>query len=242
MAFPVDPTQLALATAVMALGATVQGSVGFGLNLLAAPLLLLIDHRMVPGSVLIAAMSLVAMMTYRERSAVDFRGLGWAVAGRVLGTVAGAMTLASLSQRGISVGVGCVVVGAVVMSASGIHFGPTPRILVGAGLLAGFMGTTASTGGPPMALVYQHSAGATVRATLAGHFLIGAPMSLAGVAVAGRLGATEVMLGLALIPGVVIGFLASYFVAPILDRGFTRAAVLTVSAAAGLLVLVRELL
>ncbi len=70
----------------MTAGAAVQGSVGFGLNLLAAPLLVLIDARLVPGPVLVAAIALVAVMSWRERHAIDFGGLRWALLGRLAGT------------------------------------------------------------------------------------------------------------------------------------------------------------
>ena len=44
-----DATGLLLAFVVMTLGASIQGVVGFGANLLAAPLLALIDPQLVPG-------------------------------------------------------------------------------------------------------------------------------------------------------------------------------------------------
>ncbi len=50
-------TELALAIAVVALGAAVQGSVGFGANLVAAPLLTLIDPSLVPVPIVVAALA-----------------------------------------------------------------------------------------------------------------------------------------------------------------------------------------
>jgi uncharacterized membrane protein YfcA len=40
---------LVLAVVVVAVSAAVQGAIGFGLNLLAVPVLLLIDPSLVPG-------------------------------------------------------------------------------------------------------------------------------------------------------------------------------------------------
>jgi len=51
-----DATQMGLAAGAEALGVIVQGSVGFGLNVVAAPLLLLIDTRFVPVPSLITGL------------------------------------------------------------------------------------------------------------------------------------------------------------------------------------------
>ena len=46
--------EFAAATVVMALGSVLQGSIGFGLALFAAPLLALIDPHLAPGPLLVA--------------------------------------------------------------------------------------------------------------------------------------------------------------------------------------------
>ena len=43
----------------------------------------------------------------------------------------------------------------VCLSLSGLRLPPIRGVLVGAGALSGVMGTVASIGGPPMALLYQ---------------------------------------------------------------------------------------
>ena len=49
------PVDWLLVTVVMFVGAGIQGGVGFGMNLIAAPILLLIDPRLVPGPAVLAA-------------------------------------------------------------------------------------------------------------------------------------------------------------------------------------------
>jgi uncharacterized membrane protein YfcA len=103
------------------------------------------------------------------------------------------------------------------------------------------MGTTTSIGGPPIALVYQESDGPTFRSTLATYFALGASISLAALAVAGRLGSHELRLGMLLWPGVLIGFVLSKPLTRRLDDGWTRPMVLTISALAAMLLLAQEL-
>ena len=89
-----------------------------------------------------------------------------------------------------------------------------------------------------MALLYQHAPGPRVRGTLSSIFLIGALISLVALSLVGRFGRDELRLTLALLPGVLFGFVASRRIASRLDLGYTRRAVLTIATAAGLIVVV----
>ncbi len=137
---------------------------------------------------------------------------------------------------------GILVVAAVAMSALGLRARRTRWTLLGAGTLSGFMGTTTSIGGPPMAMVYQEDSGAIVRGTLSVFFAVGVAFSLVGLALVGRLGSWELVHALVLIPGAIVGFSVSNRTTHLLDSGYTRAAVLGVSGLSGCVVILRELL
>lgn len=128
---------------------------------------------------------------------------------------------------------------AVVISVSGLHVEPRPVSLLVAAALSGMMGTVASIGGPPMALLYQRAPGARVRGTLSSFFLVGTIISLTALSLVGHFGRDELQLSLLLLPGVLCGFVVSRRIAPRLDRGYTRPAVLTIAAGAGIIVIVR---
>lgn len=214
---------------------------GFGLNLIAAPVLALIDTELVPGPALVIALVLTVLMAVRERAGTEWWGVRWALLGRVPGTVVGALAVAALPDRGLAITFAVLVLAGVAMSASGVHMAPTRQNLIGAGALSGVMGTATSIGGPPIAMVYQRAAGATLRGTLSGFFAFGASMSLVVLTAVGEFGAADARHSLVLIPGLLAGFGISRFTAPVLDAGRTRVAVLTVSAASALAVLVKEL-
>jgi hypothetical protein len=180
-------------------------------------------------------------MLGREGRAVRREDLKWSLSGRVLGTGAAMAVLAAVPPARLGVLFGGLVLAAVGLSASGLHPPTTPRTLLGAGLLSGFMGTTVSIGGPPIALLYQGESGPRVRATLSAFFLVGTVLSLAGLHVVGRFGPTELWLGLWLLPGIVLGFLCSRRLTAWVDRGPLRVIILGVSAAAGLAVVIRTL-
>jgi uncharacterized membrane protein YfcA len=131
---------------------------------------------------------------------------------------------------------------AVVLSATGRRVPTLPSTLVAAGALSGVLGTAVSIGGPPMALLYQHESGPTIRSTLAAFFLVGVSLSLIGLHFVGRFGIVETLAAVTLLPGVLVGFWLSRRTARWLDRGYTRPAVLVVSAATSVLVILRRLL
>jgi uncharacterized protein len=223
-----------LATAIVTTGAALQGSAGFGFALLSSPVLAFVDQRLVPGPLIVAVTLLLGLTAWRERSAVDLRGLGWVLGGRVPGTALGALALTRLGERALSTALGLLVLFAVGLSIRSVRLQRKPPLLVFAGLVSGLMGTTAALGGPAVAVLYQHERGDLVRSTLATYFLVGAVMSMTALALVGRLGGREVMMGLSLMPGILVGFAASRRTGAWLDRGRTRTAVLLVAAIAGL--------
>lgn len=225
----------------MLVGAVVQGSIGFGLNLIAVPILVLVDPDLVPGPALIFAFVVTVLLAVRERRDIDVRGVRWAMYGRIPGSVAGALAVTVLSPRGLGLAVAGIVLVAVATIASGIHVEPTRGVLIGAGLASGVMGTASSIGGPPMAMALSGTRGAAMRGTLSAFFTLGTILSLALLAAFGELGTADVAAAAVLIPPLLVGFALSAFVAPHVDGERLRVAVLLVSSLAAVSVVVTTL-
>jgi uncharacterized membrane protein YfcA len=230
-----------LATVVVTIGAALQGSIGLGLGMFGAPMLLLVDPGFITGPLLCSALLLTMLLTHRERHAIQYADLGWALSGRLAGIGVGILVLAYLSPDRLRMGFGLLILVAVLMSASGLHMRTRPATLMAAGSLSGLMGTTISVGGPTIALIYQHSAGARFRATLSAYFVVGVSLSLVGLHLIGLFGGQQLVMTTALVPGILLGFFLSRHATRVLDAGYTRVAVLSVSAAAGVLVILRQL-
>ena len=210
------------------------------MGLIASPILILIDPRFVPGPILLSTTVLTVLLVCRERSAIDFHGIQWAMVGRLVGTVLASAILLVVSADQLVLLIGVFILSAVGMSLSGFRFDPVRPVLVVAGMLSGLLGTIASVGGPPMALVYQHAAGARIRSTMSGFFLLGTILSLGALWYVGRFDAYEIQLTLVMLPSVLTGFVLSKWTAVYVDRGYVRPAVLSVAAGAGLLVIIRQ--
>ena len=214
-----------------------QASIGFGMGILAAPVVALVDPSLIPGTLIMLASLVTLMVVIRERTAIDVRGTGWALVGRVPGTVAGALLLAAMPERALALAIaGVVLVGVLVTS---LGWAPTPRRrnLVLAGATSGVLGTATSIGGPPMALVWQRSTGAELRGTMSGFFLIGSVLSIAMLSLTGSIDGDTWRWFAFLVPATVIGYALSRWANRLLNPQRQRWTAIVVSAAgAGVLV------
>jgi uncharacterized protein len=227
-----------IALGTVAVGALTQGSLGFGFGMLAAPILAIVDDELVPGAVLVLGVTVAAIVAWQERGELDWRGIRWALVGRVLGTFLGVFAVSRLDAEHLAIVLGAFILVAVVLSVAGWHVRPTRSTLVGAGTVSGVMGTLTSIGGPPMALVYQRERAAQVRSTLAGFFLFGATLAIASLAVSGQFGRGELVDGIRLLPGLLLGVVASRRLGRYLDHGWTRPALLALCSVAAVVLIV----
>ncbi|MBS1265288.1 MAG: hypothetical protein MAG471_01129 [Acidimicrobiaceae bacterium] len=226
---------------VYCISVTVQGTVGFGANMLAVPILALINPDFVPGPVLLMNPLMNAIFTIRERGNVDRFGLTWALIGRTPGMLAGVLALTIVAEERLGTLFGVLVLLAVGMKVSGLHPTRNRRSLLIAGGLSGFMGTTVAVGGPPIALMYHDVPGAVMRATLSPYFLIGTPLAIGALAVAGRFGTGDLLIAAWLVPALLVGAAISHPLRGTMDRGWIAPAVYALSSAGALTLLIRSL-
>lgn len=229
----------AAAFAILTVGAAIQGVAGFGANLLASPLLVLLDPALVPGPLIVAAIPLVVLTALANRGEHPWRKLRWANVGQLGGAALGAWVLATIPTDSIEVLFAVVILIAVALSASGLGVRRTPATMAAAGSLSAFTGTTVGIGGPPIALVHAGAPGEELRAALSRFFVVGTAISLVALSLAGRFTPADAGAGLLLVPGTVVGFAASRRLAARLDRHRLRIVVLVLSGVAAAVALVR---
>jgi uncharacterized membrane protein YfcA len=226
---------------MVVIGSIIQGSIGFGLAAVVAPVLLLMNDIFLPGPMLLTAMLLTALIAYRDRAHTNWSEVGVGTAGRVVGMVPAAFAIRFFATQAYDLMFSLAVLAGVILSVAGWHFRLTLRNLFLTAIGSGFVSTLSAVGGPPLALVYQNEDAGKIRGTLSSVFTIGTPISLAGLWWAGRFGVPEFVLGILLMPAALVGFLISRHTAGRLAPNHTRPAVLILSAAAALLVMVRAL-
>ncbi len=224
------------------LGALVQGSVGFGIVVVSAPVVIWAAPELMPGSMLVCGfvMPLIQLIT-RWRD-VDWSSLRAAMAGRVLLTPAGVWVVAVSSTRLIALLVGVLVLIAALATAYAPAFDKRPRNVFLAGTVTGISGTSAAVGGPFVAMTLQHEEPALIRATLAAFFAFGSAVSLAALAIAGELTGEQRWWGAGLVPFLVVGYLLSGPVVRHLDAGRLRTVMLWFCVVAALSIIGRAAL
>jgi len=228
-----------IASLVLCVGTVVQGCIGFGGNLLAVPVVILVEPELVPGGMLIPAFVLSSLVLAREHHQTDWRGARIAIAGRVPGSVLGALLVVAISARVLSIVFGVMILIAVGLTASAAGITRTTWTLFGAGAAAGFMATSVAVGGPPIALVYQDADGPEVRTTLSAFLSVGTVISVAVLAIVGEFGLQDFRLGLSLVPATLVGVIVSGPMRSHIDGGRMRVGVLVLSSLAAVVAIIR---
>ncbi len=230
---------IVLAILVMALGSAVQAAVGIGMALVVVPILALVDTQFIPGPMLFAGIALAAATAYRDRAAVDRATLNLSFVGLGIGTAVGAVALKIISGPYLPKVFGGLILLAVLFSVAGSRVSPTPRMLLAGSTASGIMGTMVGIHGPAIALVFQNAEPLQVRAILGVFFTIGYAIAVASLAVVGLFGTQEVVLGLALLPGVAIGYFAAPAISQFINQAVLRVAILVISSMSAVSLLFR---
>jgi len=233
--------QIAVAAAAVAAGALVQGSIGFGFALVSAPVIGLVVPAALPGSLLLLALPLNAVMIRREWRSAHLSGFGMLVVGLGIGTPLGALALRAAPADLLGALFGAAIVMAAAASLLAPAIEPTPGAQLAAGLLSGAINTVAATGGPPIALLYQRRPGPVLRATLAMTFAVASVFAIAAIVVFGEFGRSDWLLAAWGLPGLLAGLLASRPLARYLDERWLRPAVIAFAGVAGIAAMIRAL-
>lgn len=192
--------------------AIVQSTSGIGFGLIAAPLLVLIDPKFVPGTVIVLGVTVSFLSAVRDIRDVNRAYVAAGIAGRIPAAIFAASLLASLSEVVFQIIFGTIILLAVPVSLWGPALRPSVPGVAIAGMFSGFTGTLTSVGAPPFAIALQNAPAHQMRATMNAVLTLGACVSLTALWAYGNFGWADILRGVALLPGVLLGFYAARFV------------------------------
>jgi uncharacterized membrane protein YfcA len=233
--------EVVVAVTVIVFGSVVQGTIGFGLGLLAAPFIAIVIPDAIPVTLVLVAWPIGGVAALREHHALDRKALPWMLAGALPGTVVGLVIIHLASQDALAVLVGFTTIFGVLATIVTPPLAINPVSATSAGFIGNVTGTAASVGGPPVALLFQHHRGPTVRATLGAYFAISATLSVVGYGVTGAITLDRFLLAVALLPAMLLGAWASKHFHGLVDKGWLRPSVLVLSSIAGAIAVIRGL-
>lgn len=239
---PVDLPVLLVALAVTFLATVVQGTIGLGFGMLSVPVLTLIDPVLTPVPQLIITLPLAVMMLEGERHAVEWTAVTRVTAARIIGIGVGIWLLTLAGERLLDGLIGLTVLIAVAAITSGVTVRRNHTSEIVAGVVSGATGTISSIGGPPLALLYRHDTGASVRSNLAAIFFVGNAMILVARAIGGHVAITDLLVALWLLPVVGAGLLLARRLHGRVEGGMLRVGILAVSALAAIGLVMRAFL
>lgn len=232
-------TGLLLGLIVVTVGAMVQASIGIGLNLFSVGLLMLIHPVFAPGPILVYSFLLSLAASIRLHRDIERRTLALSGLGVAIGTVLAALLLTRIGREGLPQILGGLTVLAALLTGAGLKVPVSTATILGASTAAGVMGTIAGAHGAPVALLYQSEPPSRVRAALLPLFTIANPMSIAALCWTGLFGWPEFWASIILLPGLVAGYLAAPLLIRILSPAAIRIALITISGASGVMLLVK---
>jgi uncharacterized membrane protein YfcA len=219
--------------------AFVQGAIGLGFALIAAPVMAMLAPQLVPVGLLVLMLPLNAYVAWRERAALDWPSAWRITIGRFVGTFGGLALLAVLSPRSLAWLIGVATIAACAATLAAPSFRASARAYLTAGFVTGVSETATGIGGPPLALVYQHHPPAALRSTIAFCFLVGQAVSIAMLALAGKAAAPQFIDAAYLLPAVVAGAVLSRFAHAWLPAERTRSLVLAFAIVSAAVLLAR---
>jgi uncharacterized protein len=218
-------------------GSAVEAATGYGSAVVALPVMELAFPSRMPALLILLGPPLIALMVGIERTYIDAPAVVQVSSGLMFGTVAAIPVLDLMSGRSLRLLFAFAALAALVpltVMRSGVA--RTPSRSFAAGLASGFMGTATGMSGPPLAVVFAHEHGPTVRATLGVVYAIGSAFSIGALLLARRIDATDLWLAALLTVPVVIGFGAGRLLLKRVSRRFLHLAILgTVAACAAVL-------
>jgi uncharacterized membrane protein YfcA len=222
--------------------ALTQGIGGIGFAMVSAPISVLLYPELVPGPLLVLGTALALLGAIRDFAAINWRSFGIVMAGRVVGTVAGAAVLSLLSATLFSIVFALLILTGVILSVSGWKVNATDPNLVIAGAASGVMGTITSSGAGPYAIVMQRVAPPELRGTMGCIFFAGGSFSLVMLGVFGHFDLNQFWLGLILFPFMIAGFFVSTPLTRYFSRETMRHFLLGLAAAGSIGILIRAAL
>jgi len=234
----IDPQTLALASLIVFLGALTQSLIGFGLAVVASPLLYIVDPQLVPGPVIAMGFTISLLTLFRERGHLEFNAL----LGRVPGGFIGASLLLFAPQPILGLSIAAIVAVAVILSLYKFSLPVNKKTLFGAGVVSGIFGNIAAIGGPPMAILLSGKDASQFRAALSAFFIFSSTIAMVILAITGLLELKHLWLSLMLLPSVLLGYLVAGRLVGSVDKDKTKMATLVLCSISALVLTVKSVI
>ena len=224
----------------MVAGAVAQASSGFGITLISAPVLVAVEPAFLPLPMMIGGMTVGLRHLVRERSGIEWSYLSRCLVGMPIGVALGHLATGTLSESGLKVAVGVLIVLAVVLVAVGWAPQSGRWTAPVCGLLVAFGTRVAALPGPPFVILHHDRPPSMIRPNLSALNLVNLVVIVTIMATAGQVTAADLGRGALVAGSAAIGLVVAPPVRRWVDRRWFRPLVLVLAGLGGLAVVVGE--
>lgn len=215
-----------LANFILIVSSILQMATGVSVGMIIVPFLAMISYTLIPVPVVFASLTLTMMMAYQGRKHIDTDNMSQIIVGLLFGILGAVYLLKNIAFEYLGVIFGLFILLSVFISIKIKTFKLGRKVNYSGGFFAGFIGTLSLSGGQILALLFQNHPLASIKATLAFLYTIFSLVILLVFYVLGEFSSAQLISGLYMMPGFIIGFFVAPMFAKYFDPQYTKTVVL----------------
>ena len=231
-----------VANFILVVGSILQMATGVSVGMIIVPFLAMISYTLVPVPIIFASLTLTIMMAYKGRQHIDLHNAPSIGIGMLMGIFVALFIFKNIHFQYLGLLFGIFILLSVMISIKIKTFTLTKKMNYAGGFFAGLMGTIAAVGGQILALLFQNHPLESIKSTLAFLYTIFSIVMLGVFYVAGEFSYTQMISGLYMMPGFIIGFFVAPYFSHFFNPKYTKRVVLGMATFGALVLMGKSLL
>ena len=230
-----------LANFILIVSSILQMATGISVGIIIVPFLAMISYSLLPVPVVFASLTLTVMMAYQGREHIDTDNMPQIGLGMLLGIFVAVYILKNIEVQHLGVLFGLLILISVLISIKVKSFKLGRKINYAGGFMAGLIGTLALSGGQILALLFQNHPLSSIKASLAFLYSLFSLAMLLVFYLVGEFSYEDLISGVYLMPGFIIGFFIAPMFAKYFNPKYTKIVVLGMAVFGAFLLILKEL-
>jgi len=231
-----------LANSIIIVASILQMVTGISVGMLIVPFLAMISYTLIPAPIVLASLVLTTLMAYKGKKYIDTKNLPQIGIGMLLGIFVSIALLINIHFEYLGVLYGVFILISVVISIKIKSFKLNKTINYIGGFISGVMGATALSGGHVLALLFQNHKLESIKATLSFVYTIFSIVLLIVFYINGKFQYPDIILGIYMMPGFLIGYLISPYFVKYFNKQYTKVIVLIMATIGAMILIVKSVL
>jgi uncharacterized membrane protein YfcA len=235
-----DLYNILLVNGIITIASIFQMVSGISIGIIITPFLALISYTLIPTPIIMASLVLTILMAVKYRKYIDTKSVYLLSFASSMGVVATIIILNFINTNNLNLLFGSLTLLAVLFSLKIKNIHLKGKFAFITGFISGCMGSLASVGGQLLSLLYQNHKLNTIKASLAFIYTIFSSFMLITFYYSGNLHYEQVISGLYMMPGFIIGFLISPLFISKFNSKYIKIVILSLSTLGGIILIIKH--